>query len=92
MPKGHGVGGWNKKRVVVRKNERDLPNSLPNGVSSTKSQPPKHIALILHCSLRISVHLSSLYVNRVLCYLLYQQIFLPVDQIQLPLSSNMAVV
>lgn len=38
MPKGYGVGGWSKKRVVVRKNERDLPNSLPNGVSSTKSQ------------------------------------------------------
>jgi hypothetical protein len=38
MPKGYGIGGWSKRRVVVCKNESDLPNSLPNGVSSTKSR------------------------------------------------------
>lgn len=55
MPKGHGVGGWNKKSVVVRKNAGDLPSSLPNGVSATKSQRdnitaltyPTHITLLV---------------------------------------------
>lgn len=54
MPKGYGVGGWNKRRVVVRKNERDLPSSLPNAVSATKSRDnitaltyPTHITLLV---------------------------------------------
>lgn len=59
-PKGYGVGGWNKKRVVVRKNERDLPSSLPNGVSSTKSQRDNITALTY------PTH-STLLVMRVVC-------------------------
>jgi hypothetical protein len=59
MPKGHGIGGWSKKRVVVRKNERDLPEwSFVNEITSWYYRP--NIPQPYNSSVCISVCLSNL--------------------------------